>query len=157
MVRRRSPASGPTPRPRDATGRPLPPGRPDELGDADPAADCDEVDDAVDRLASCVADGRFFPAHRVVLRLWRDLDPEHRELWGAVAQVTGGCVHMERENWAGAQTLLARAAGRLDRQPSPQRGLDISALADASRALAAEAAGGGGDPTVVLERLPRRR
>ena len=147
--------SDPRPRPRDGTGRPLPPGQPDQLGDADPASDCPDAATAVDRLDGCLERGRFFAAHRVVLRLWRQLDPERTELWGAVAQLTGGCVHLERGNQRGASTLLGRAASRLAQQPSPQAGVDVAALATVARSLADTASSGGGDPHQVLDRLPR--
>ena len=146
---------GPRPRPRDVTGRPLPPGQPDELGDADPAADCRDAATAVDRLDGCLRRGRFFAAHRVVLRLWRHLDPERTELWGAVAQLTGGCVHLERGNQRGASTLLDRAARRLAQQASPQAGVDVAALATAARCLADTVSIGSGDPHQVLDGLPR--
>lgn len=146
---------GPRHRPRDATGRPLPEGHADQLGDADPAAGCHDAASALERLDACLVAGRFFPAHRVVLRLWRHLDHERAELWGAVAQLTGGCVHLERGNQQGAVTLLARAADRLEREPSSPHGVDVAALAAAARELAHMAEREGGDPRAVLDGLPR--
>lgn len=141
---------GPRPRPRDATGRPLPPGAPDELGEGDPAAGAASAAEAVDLLRACLEERRHFAAHRVVLRLWRLLDPERAELWGAVAQLTGGAVHLERGNLRGAATLLTRSTARL--ASSEAHDVDVAALAEAARRMAeAVDAGGPVAPEVPAE------
>lgn len=145
-----TPSPGPRPRPRDRTGRPLPLGSPDELGDGDPAASCVSAAQARQRLAGCLAEGRHFAAHRVVLRLWRDLDVDAAPTWQAVAQLTAGAVHLERGNRAGARTLLARAAERLAEPGLPEAGVDVAALAAVAADLAARATG----PTPPRPRLP---
>ena len=141
---------GPRPRPRDRRGRPLPPGRPDELGDGDPAASCTSAAEARERLAACLAEGRHFATHRVVLRLWRDLDVEAAALWQAVAQLTAGAVHLERGNRLGARTLLARAAERLADPSLASSDVDVAALARAAAALAADVGAG----SLPAPRLP---
>ena len=137
-----TPSPGPRPRPRDHTGRPLPPGSPDELGDGDPARACTSAAQARERLAACFAEGRHFAAHRVVLRLWRDLDVDAGPLWQAVAQLTAGAVHLERGNGAGAQTLLTRADERLADPDLPAAEVDVAALAGVAEELAARVGAG---------------
>ncbi len=133
---------GPRPRPRDHAGRPLPPGSADELGDGDPAASCTGAAQARERLAACLAERRHFAAHRVVLRLWRDLDVDAAPLWQAVALLTAGAVHLERGNRPGAQTLLARAAERLGEPGLSATGVDVAALARVAQELAAQVGAG---------------
>ena len=144
----------PDSRPRDRYGRPLPPGRPDELlRDAAPAS----IDEVVDRAAALFDAGRFFEAHELLERVWKseDIDPADRSFWKGATQVAVGCCHVQRGNARGAVALLRRAARNLEGTTS-RGGIDGSSLMRLALDLAAQVERGGTAAVRAVPRFPRR-
>jgi predicted metal-dependent hydrolase len=81
---------------------------------------------------------RFFEAHEFFEGCWNadDTEDRDRDFWKGVTQVAVGCCHAQRGNRRGALVLLGRAAGYLQRFPSPHRGIDTRALISLARAVA---------------------
>jgi uncharacterized protein len=98
-------------RPRDALGRPLPPGTegvpriPDDLV-LTPADTLDYAQDLLDR-------GLAFNAHEVLEAAWKNGPDDEAALWQGLAQLAVGITHVQRGNVKGAITLLRRASTRL--------------------------------------------
>jgi predicted metal-dependent hydrolase len=98
-------------RPRDALGRPLPPGTegvpriPDDLVLA-PADTLGYAQDLLDR-------GLAFNAHEVLEAAWKNGPDDEAALWQGLAQLAVGITHVQRGNVKGAITLLRRASTRL--------------------------------------------
>lgn len=122
-------------RPRDALGRPLPPGSagvpriPDDLA-LSPAETLCYAQDLLD-------DGLAFHAHEVFEAAWKS-GPEHeRLLWQSLAQFAVGVTHIQRGNTEGAVALLNRAADGLNRvaHPAPHD-VDVDGLVRQARTLA---------------------
>src|SRR6185369_9941570 len=96
-------------RPRDALGRPLPPGSdgvpriPDDL-DLPPAASLAYAQDLLNR-------GLAFSAHEVLEAAWKNGPDDERPLWQGLAQLAVGITHAQRGNLDGAATLLQRGSG----------------------------------------------
>lgn len=95
-------------RPRDAAGRPLPPG----------AAGVERVDEDVVlppdealREAQRLLDGGFpFHAHEVLEGAWKSGADDERPFWQGLAQLAVGLTHAQRGNRRGAISLLRRGA-----------------------------------------------
>src|SRR6516225_6679204 len=105
-------------RPRDALGRPLPPGSagvprvPNDLVLA-PAETLAYAQDLLDR-------GLAFNAHEVLEAAWKNGPVDEQTLWKGLAQLAVGLTHVQRGNIKGACALLDRAAARLaDSRPAP--------------------------------------
>lgn len=115
-------------RPRDALGRPLPPGSegtpriPDEL-ELSPAASLAYAQDLLDR-------GLAFNAHEVLEAAWKNGPDDERLLWQGLAQLAVGITHVQRGNVKGALAVLRRALGRLAGFPVAPHGIDTAGLAD---------------------------
>jgi predicted metal-dependent hydrolase len=115
-------------RPRDALGRPLPPGSegipriPDEL-ELSPAASLAYAQDLLDR-------GLAFNAHEVLEAAWKNGPDDERLLWQGLAQLAVGITHVQRGNVKGALAVLRRASGRLAEFPVAPHGIDTAGLAD---------------------------
>jgi hypothetical protein len=112
VTRDRDPAGKPrNSRPRDALGRPLPPGAPgiptmpDDLN-LPPA-------DALILAQQLLDDGLPFHAHEVLEAAWKAAPADERELWRGLAQLAVGLTHARRGNRTGAARLLSRAAERI--------------------------------------------
>ncbi|TDD81186.1 DUF309 domain-containing protein [Actinomadura rubrisoli] len=121
-------------RPRDAYGRPLPhgaegiPTMPDDI-DMEPAEALVEAQRLLD------AD-RPFHAHEVLEAVWKAAPEDERELWRALAQAAVGITHMRRGNTRGAQSLLGRAAERLEPyKTAPPHGIDVEGIVRQARDL----------------------
>lgn len=124
-------------RPRDALGRPLPPGSagveriPDDLH-LSPAESLAYAQDLVDR-------GQAFHAHEVLEAAWKDGPAHERPLWQGLAQLMVGITHVQRGNTDGARALLRRAADKLDAlPPAPPYAIDVAGLLDFTGALLAD-------------------
>ncbi|MGE2716688.1 DUF309 domain-containing protein [Mycolicibacterium litorale] len=119
-------------RPRDALGRPLPPGSegveriPDDLH-LPPAESLAYAQRLVD-------DGRAFHAHEVLEAAWKDGPDDERSLWQGLAQLMVGITHIQRGNADGARALLRRATARLTEAPV-RYGIDVTGLISYARAL----------------------
>jgi hypothetical protein len=128
-------------RPRDALGRPLPPGSdgvpriPDDLALA-PAETLAHAQDLLDR-------GLAFNAHEVLEAAWKNGPADEQALWQGLAQLAVGITHVQRGNVKGALTLLRRASARLaqgDRQAP--HAIDVAGLVDYASALTDDLAAG---------------
>jgi hypothetical protein len=114
-------------RPRDAMGRPLPPGSegvpriPDEL-ELTPAATLAYAQDLLDG-------GLAFNAHEVLEAAWKNGPEEERLLWQGLAQLAVGITHVQRGNAKGAVAVLRRASGRLADARVAPHGIDAAGLA----------------------------
>ena len=121
-------------RPRDALGRPLPPGSdgvpriPDEL-DLTPAETLGYAQDLLDR-------GFAFNAHEVLEAAWKNGPDDEMKLWQALAQLMVGITHVQRGNVKGAITVLRRASAGLahDDKPAPYA-IDVAGLVDYAAVL----------------------
>jgi hypothetical protein len=129
-------------RPRDAMGRPLPPGSegipriPDEL-ELTPAATLAYAQDLLDR-------GLAFNAHEVLEAAWKNGPEDERLLWQGLAQLAVGITHVQRGNVKGAVAVLRRASGRLADARVAQHGIDATGLATWADALVDDLAAGTG-------------
>ncbi|HEX7824140.1 MAG TPA: DUF309 domain-containing protein [Mycobacterium sp.] len=127
-------------RPRDAMGRPLPPGSegipriPDEL-ELTPTATLAYAQDLLDR-------GLAFNAHEVLEAAWKNGPDDERLLWQGLAQLAVGITHVQRGNLKGALTVLRRASGRLAGIRVPPYGIDIAGLAGWASAMIDDLAAG---------------
>jgi hypothetical protein len=127
-------------RPRDALGRPLPPGSegvdriPDDLH-LPPAESLDYAQRLVD-------DGRAFHAHEVLEAAWKDGPDHEKELWQGLAQLMVGITHVQRGNVDGARALLRRAVERLASAPATPYGIDVTGLIAHAEALETDLAAG---------------
>jgi uncharacterized protein len=128
-------------RPRDAAGRPLPPGSagvpriPDDLVLA-PAETLAYAQDLLDR-------GLAFNAHEVLEAAWKNGPTGEQALWQGLTQLAVGITHVQRGNHKGATTLLRRAADHLvhaDR-PAPHA-IDAAGLVEYVNALIDDLAAG---------------
>ncbi|MEE2853203.1 MAG: DUF309 domain-containing protein [Actinomycetota bacterium] len=128
-------------RPRDAFGRPLPPGSagvprvPDDLALA-PAETLAYAQDLLDR-------GLAFNAHEVLEAAWKNGPTNEQPLWQGLTQLAVGITHVQRGNPNGATTLLRRAAAHLrdaDR-PAPHD-IDVAGLVEYVNALIDDVAAG---------------
>lgn len=129
-------------RPRDALGRPLPPGSagvprvPEDLA-LTPAETLAYAQDLLDR-------GLAFNAHEVLEAAWKNGPVDEQSLWQGLTQLAVGITHVQRGNLTGATALLRRAsaslAARQDR-PAPHA-IDVAGLADYADALIDDLAAG---------------
>jgi hypothetical protein len=124
-------------RPRDALGRPLPPGstgvEPVPEEPLPPAQ-------TLDRARELIHEGRPFSAHEVLEARWKAGPDEERDLWQGLAQICVGLTHEARGNAAGAVTLLGRGTEHLEGYAAgsgPTYGLDLAALVRCARERAA--------------------
>lgn len=121
-------------RPRDALGRPLPPGSqgvpriPDdlELSAADSLAYAQQLLDQ----------GLAFNAHEVLEAAWKQAPAAERAMWQGLAQLAVGITHLQRGNRTGAAAVLARASARLGEAPNPApHNIDVDGLIAHAQAL----------------------
>lgn len=135
-----------TQRPRDAAGRPLPPGsrgvEPVEDRPRTPAEALAEAD-------QLIHEDRPFAAHEVLEGAWKAAPEPERELWRGLAQIAVGMTHLQRGNLVGGERLLRRgAASLLPYRGSTPHGLDVVRIIEAATgsanlvAAAAEVSGG---------------
>jgi hypothetical protein len=129
-------------RPRDAMGRPLPPGSegipriPDEL-ELTPAATLAYAQDLLDR-------GLAFNAHEVLEAAWKNGPEDERLLWQGLAQLAVGITHVQRGNPKGAVAVLRRASDRLADAGVAPHDIDAAGLAVWADALVDDLAAGTG-------------
>lgn len=150
-----SPAREPAVRARDALGRRVPPGSPEQVTEISEVAL--PADQAVRAARELLAAGRAFGAHEVFEAVWKACPAPERDLWQGLAQVCVGLTHLQRGNAVGAQTLLRRGAGHLQEgagtvPPSLLAALALDPVTVADRAVALAdqvAAGAGFSPTAL--------
>lgn len=140
-------------RPRDASGRPLPPGE----------AGVERVDEDVvlppqEALAEAqrLLDGGYpFHAHEVLEGAWKSGPDDERPFWQGLAQLAVGLTHEQRGNRRGAVSLLRRGADNVadGSGAGARHGVDAARLSGwgRSRADALETGGelGEGGPPVL--------
>jgi hypothetical protein len=98
-------------RPRDALGRPLPPGSP---GVPALPEDLDGSPEAVVDLAMALLDADLpFQAHEALEAGWKAAPQDQRAAWQGLAQLAVAVTHARRGNAAGAQRLAARGRHNL--------------------------------------------
>ena len=121
-------------RPRDALGRPLPPGSdgvpriPDDL-ELPPTETLAYAQDLLNR-------GLAFNAHEVLEAAWKNGPDEEKPLWQGLAQLAVGITHLQRGNLGGAVTLLRRGSAQLHTAGHPvPYSVDITGLTDWAAAL----------------------
>ena len=77
--------------------------------------------------------GEWYAAHDLFEELWHETaDPERRSLQG-ILQVAVAQLHLQRGNRRGATILFGEALGRLKRSGTPDLGLDLDALCQATQ------------------------
>jgi uncharacterized protein len=123
-------------RPRDAFGRPLPPGSPgvpttpDDIN-VSPRQALTEAQRLLDT-------DRPFHAHEVLEAAWKTAPARERELWRGLAQLAVGVTHARRGNAVGASRLLRRGADHVEPYAaSPPHQVMVSGVAAWARHLAA--------------------
>lgn len=128
-------------RPRDALGRPLPPGSegvpriPDDL-ELPPAQSLTYAQDLLNR-------GLAFNAHEVLEAAWKNGPDDERPLWQGLAQLAVGITHVQRGNLHGATTLLRRGSVSLGAAPRPSPySVDVDGLLRWAAALVDDLAAG---------------
>ncbi|HEY9263881.1 MAG TPA: DUF309 domain-containing protein [Mycobacterium sp.] len=128
-------------RPRDALGRPLPPGSegvpriPDDL-ELPPAQSLIYAQDLLNR-------GLAFNAHEVLEAAWKNGPDGERPLWQGLAQLAVGITHVQRGNVQGAITLLRRGSTGLGTLPRPSPySVDVDGLLRWAAALTDDLAAG---------------
>lgn len=132
--RDRDPAGRPRQaRPRDALGRPLPYGA---VGVEPVSEEPLPPSETLDVARSLVDEGRPFSAHEVLEARWKAGPEAENDLWQGLAQICVGLTHAARGNAAGADRLLERGAGRLERYAAGEGrtyGLDLAAVVTCAR------------------------
>lgn len=135
-------------RPRDATGRPVPPGSPHAV---DPVPEqALPPDEALALARDLLARGRPFFAHDVLEARWKAAPPDERDLWQGLAQVCVGLTHLQRGNPVGGARLLRRGAGRLEDFAGPSYDVDLREVVRTAVAHADAVEAGAEGPGVVL-------
>jgi predicted metal-dependent hydrolase len=121
-------------RPRDALGRPLPPGSegvariPDDL-ELSPS-------ESLAYAQNLLNEGLAFNAHEVLEAAWKNAPGNERPLWQGLAQVAVGITHVQRGNSDGATTLLRRGTARLGEAEHPApHSVDVDGLVGWAAAL----------------------
>jgi predicted metal-dependent hydrolase len=69
-------------------------------------------------------EGRFFECHEVWEIIWLKAEGDEREFLHAMIQVAAALVHLQRGNLKGAQSVSARAIGKLRKLPDKMMLLD---------------------------------
>jgi len=69
-------------------------------------------------------DGRFFECHEVWETIWLRAEGDEREFLHGMIQVAAALLHFQRGNLKGAQSVSARAIGRLERLPAVMMNLN---------------------------------
>jgi hypothetical protein len=136
-------------RPRDALGRPLPPG-----SQGVPRISEDLVLTAAETLdyaQRLLNDGMAFHAHEVFEAAWKNGPDSERELWQALAQLAVGITHIQRGNRRGAAALLRRAAERISSLPAPLPHGIADNLPEYAQTLAADVDAGADIPQQRLQ------
>lgn len=144
-------------RPRDRYGRPLPRGAEDQMPlKAEPDEVVDSIAEAFDLAVALFDDERFFEAHEFLEWIWKhpDVDSADKDFWKGVTQVAVACCHTQRENAAGALTLLGRATDYLEPYPDAHHGVDTAELRRRARAMAAQVERHGPSPDREFPRFP---
>lgn len=71
---------------------------------------------------------RFFECHDTLEDLWSGVRGPARDFFQGLIQVSVAFHHLTRGNLAGAESLLVRALGRLEKYPARYFGFDLAGL-----------------------------
>ena len=114
----------PSPRERDAQGRPLNArprdglGRPLPRGEAGVPRVTENLvlppDESLVEAQRLLDDGQPFHAHEVLEGTWKAAPEDERELWQGLAQLAVGLTHVLRGNTNGAVAVLTRGRDRVN-------------------------------------------
>jgi uncharacterized protein len=123
-------------RPRDRTGRPL-------SYDATGVETIDDHRPGTPQEALALGrrlwgEQRYFEAHECLEVVWKAADEPDADLWQGVIQIAVAGVHLQRDNPAGARTLLARAERRLTGYEDGHLGIGVDAALATCRRLRAD-------------------
>lgn len=142
-------------RPRDALGRPLPPG---EDGVERVPEDLDlDTEETISEGQRLLDHGYPFHAHEVFEAMWKKAPPEERPLWQGLAQLAVGLTHLLRGNPRGAASLLRQGKARICHyEDEPPYRLDIDGLATWATHLLTEIERGDptDEPPIPMLRMP---
>lgn len=123
-------------RPRDALGRPLPPGDPRAVPGV--PGDLRLSDEQAWQLICSHLDARRpFHAHEVAELRWRQAPAADRIAWRAVAQWGAALTHEARGNAVGARRLAQRAVGTLADAPHIPSAIDVTRIRQSCAPLGA--------------------
>jgi predicted metal-dependent hydrolase len=76
--------------------------------------------------------GLFWECHETLEALWIEDHGTLHEFYHGLIQVAAGFVHVQRRNWHGAVTLLAKGLEKLARFEPVCLGIDVQALVQAA-------------------------
>ncbi len=142
-------------RPRDALGRPLPPG---EEGVPRVPEDLDlDTEETISEGQRLLDQGHPFHAHEVFESMWKKAPPEERPLWQGLAQLAVGLTHLLRGNPRGAASLLQQGRSRIRHyEDAPPYRLDIDGLSAWATHLLTEIERGEptDEPPIPMLRMP---
>jgi hypothetical protein len=127
-------------RPRDASGKPLPPGSAPSWRERLRHLDVESSlppQRAIDAAAELIETGQPFYAHEVLEGPWHLAEEPERHFWQGLAQVAVGLTHVQRGNATGATTLLRRGAEKLEEYADGHEGVAVARVAAEANALAA--------------------
>lgn len=141
-------------RPRDDLGRPLPYGTPGV--ERQPEGLVRTPLETVTEAQRLLGAGMPFHAHEVFEDAWKSGPEAERALWKGLAQLAVGLTHAARGNSTGGARLLLRGAAQIEgyvaaapagsaaTRTAPTYEIDVPALIDWARELAARVAESGG-------------
>ncbi len=76
---------------------------------------------------------QFFEAHEAWEEVWLDADRELRAFYQGLIQVAAAFVHLQRNEYPGTVKLLHEGLRKIEAYPPITLGVDLGALAKASR------------------------
>jgi predicted metal-dependent hydrolase len=85
----------------------------------------------------CYRRAEFFEAHEHWELVWLELEEPEKSFLQAMIQTTAAFHHFQAGNYAGAASLLRRAARRMEDCPAEFGGVDVGALREEIRAWVA--------------------
>lgn len=114
-----------TERPRDALGRPLPPGSVDEQPPiSTPSSDAQAWSEGVNLIDA----GQPFAAHELFELRWRTVQGPDRQAWQALAKWAAALTHAARGNPTGATSVARGALDLLDTAAAVPHSVDVDVV-----------------------------
>jgi len=103
---------------------------------------------------ACYRRGEYFEAHEHWEAVWLNAGHPERSLLQGVILIAAAYHHLQRENAAGAASLLRKSLSRLQVCPAEAAGLDVTALRSQIESALQEMEKGGPTPPVAPRILP---
>lgn len=72
--------------------------------------------------------GKYFEAHEVLELLWRETRNESRDFYQGMIQLAAVLVHLQKNNFAGAEIMFRKAGTYLIKYPQRYLGINIAAV-----------------------------